>query len=94
MLDDYEKNTLREVEAQLLSDDPEFARAFDARAQDLSRAHLAGVGTTIFLIGGLLVSALVLIAGSLSGAVAFAVATGMIWMAWRLTAATNTLQDR
>ena len=92
MLDDYERNSLREVERRLLSEDPEFARAFDARAQRLSRASLVGVGIKIFLMGGLLVSALVLTAGSLSGAVMFAIATGLIWLAWRYTADTNSRQ--
>jgi hypothetical protein len=90
MLDDFERNALREVERRLLSEDPEFARAFDARAQRLSSASLVGGGIRIFLVGGLLVSALVLGAGSLSGAVAFAIATGLIWLAWRFTAAMNS----
>jgi hypothetical protein len=92
MLDDYERNTLDEVERRLLSEDPGFARAFDAHAESLSRASMAGVGIKIFLIGGLLVSALVLVAGSLSGAVAFAIATWLIWLAWRFGAGMSSRQ--
>jgi hypothetical protein len=84
MLNDHERNTLREFERRLLSEDPEFARSFDARAQRLASASPPGVGIKIFLVGGLLLSALVLVAGSLSGAVAIAVATGLVWLVWRL----------
>ena len=41
------------------------------------------------VVAGLLLSALMLVAGSLSGAVAFATATGLIWLAWRFSAATR-----
>jgi Flp pilus assembly protein TadB len=92
MLDDNERNTLREVERRLLSEDPEFARTFDARAQRLSRASGAWSGIKIFLVAGLLVSALVLLAGSLSGAVVFAIATGLIWLVWRFPAAMTPRQ--
>lgn len=82
MLNDRERDTLREVERRLLDEDPEFARAFNARAQRLP--HPASrLGIKIFLIAGLLLSALVLVAGSLGGAVAFAAATGLVWLAWR-----------
>jgi hypothetical protein len=89
MIDDYESKTLREVERRLLREDPEFTRAFDARAQRLSRTSPPGVGIKIFLSGGLLLSALMLIAGSLSGAMAFAIATGLIWLTWRHTTTTS-----
>jgi threonine/homoserine/homoserine lactone efflux protein len=94
MLDDYEKNALDEVERRLLSEDPEFAQVFDVRAESLSRASAVGAGIKIFLIGGLLVSALVLLAGSLSGAVAFAIATWLIWLAWRFSARMSSRQPR
>ncbi|TWF80469.1 DUF3040 family protein [Pseudonocardia hierapolitana] len=82
MLSDRERETLREVERRLLIEDPEFARYFKARAQRLP--HPAdGLGIKIFLIAGLLISALVLVAGSLGGAAAFAAATGLIWLTWR-----------
>lgn len=82
MLSDRERETLREVERQLLHEDPEFARCFETRAQLLPHP-IAGLGIKIFVIAGLLLSALVLVAGSLGGALAFAVATGLIWLVWR-----------
>jgi hypothetical protein len=92
MLDDYERNALREVERRLLSEDPEFTRAFAARARRLPHNSPTGTGIKIFVIGGSLVSALVLIAGSLSGAVSFAIATGLIWLVWRGTTAPTSRQ--
>jgi hypothetical protein len=85
VLSDRERETLREVERRILSEDPEFARSFDAHAQRLPHASPGGVGIRIFLVVGLLLSALVLVAGSLSGAVAFATTTGLIWLAWRFS---------
>jgi hypothetical protein len=84
VLSDRERDTLREVERLLLNQDPEFARSFKARAQRLPHPT-SRLGIKIFLIAGLMLSALVLVAGSLGGAVAFAVATGLIWLAWRRT---------
>ena len=78
MLSDHEWKTLREVERRLLTEDPEFTRSFDTRAQRL----LGGSdrwGLQIFLVTGLLLSALMLVTGSLSGAVAFAAATGIVY---------------
>ncbi|WP_214403661.1 DUF3040 domain-containing protein [Pseudonocardia lacus] len=85
MLDDHERKALREVERRLLREDPGFGRDFDARARRLSHPSHAGVGIKIFLLGGSLMSALVLLAGSLSGAAAVAVATWLIWLTWRYT---------
>jgi DUF3040 family protein len=82
VLSDREREALREVERQILNEDPEFVRSFDARAQRLPH-HTGGPGIKIFVLAGLLLSALVLAAGSIGGAVAFAVATGLIWLAWR-----------
>jgi hypothetical protein len=82
VLSDREREVLREVERQILHEDPEFARSFDARAQRL-RHRAGGLGIKIFVLAGLLLSALVLVAGSLGGAVAFAIGTGLVWLAWR-----------
>jgi DUF3040 family protein len=82
VLSDRERETLHEVERRLLIEDPEFARSFKARAQRLPHPT-GGVGIKIFLVAGLLLSALVLVAGSLAGAVAFVGATGLIWLVWR-----------
>jgi hypothetical protein len=82
VLSDRERETLREVERRLLIEDPGFARSFEARAQLLPHPT-GGLAIKIFLITGLLLSALVLLAGSPGGAVTFAAATGLAWLAWR-----------
>ncbi|MHA6783218.1 DUF3040 domain-containing protein [Pseudonocardia saturnea] len=86
MLSDHERKTLREVERRFLTEDPEFARSFHARAQGLQRTQDRW-GIQTFLVVGLLLSALMLVTGSLGGAVAFAFATGLIWVAWRFSSA-------
>jgi hypothetical protein len=88
VLSDREREALREVERRLLIEDPEFARSFKARAQRLPHPA-GGFGIKIFLIAGLLTSALVLVAGSIGGAVAFATATGLIWLTWRWAGETD-----
>jgi hypothetical protein len=87
VLNDHEREALREVERRLLSEDPDFAESFTARAQHLSDPSRAGVGIKAFLVAGLVVSALMLVIGSLGGAAAFATGTGCIWLAWRFGAA-------
>jgi hypothetical protein len=82
VLSDRERERLREVERRLLIEDPEFARSFEARAQLLPHPT-RGFGIKIFLITGLLLSTLVLVAGSPGGAVTFAAATGLAWLVWR-----------
>jgi hypothetical protein len=86
---DHERETLLGIERRLLSDDPEFAQSFDARARDLYSASRDGVGAKIFLVAGLLISALMLVVGSLGGAVAFTVGTGLIWLVWRFEAGSH-----
>ncbi|GAA5134833.1 DUF3040 domain-containing protein [Pseudonocardia adelaidensis] len=82
MLSDRDRQVLRGVERQILNEDPAFVRSFDARAQRLRR-HVGGPGIKILVVAGLLLSAFVLVAGSPGGAVLFAVATGVVWLAWR-----------
>ena len=72
MLSDHERKTLREVERQFLAEDPEFTRSFDTRAQRLRRRHLDGVSVKIAIVAAVLLGALMLVAGSPSGALAFA----------------------
>jgi hypothetical protein len=83
VLNDREREALREVERRLLSEDPRFVRSFIARAQRLPQASGARVGIKSFLFAGLLVCAVMLLIGSVPGALAFAVATGAIWLSWR-----------
>lgn len=90
MLSGHERTTLRELERRLLTEDPEFTRSFDASAQ-----HLHGGpdrwGLQTSLVTGLLLSALMLVTGSLGGSVAFAAATGLVWLAWRFSANTRRM---
>jgi hypothetical protein len=83
VLNDHERETLREVERQFLVEDPEFTRSFDARAQRLQRRHLDGGLVKIFLVAAVLFGALMLLAGSPSGALAMAALAGLIWLARR-----------
>ena len=85
MLNDHERKTLREVERHLMADDPEFTRAFEARQGRLPRRP-GRRGTVIAIVAGVLFAALMLIAGSLTGALAVAVTTWLIWLAWRRAA--------
>jgi hypothetical protein len=83
VLNDHEREILREVERQFLVEDPEFARSFATRAQRLQRRHLDGGLVKIFLVAAVLLSALMLVAGSPSGALAFAAVTALIWLTRR-----------
>jgi hypothetical protein len=83
VLSDRERETLREVEARILNEDPEFARTFHARARRLPQVSTGGVGIKIFVVVGLLLGALLLVAGSLTGALAFVIATALVWLMWR-----------
>ena len=82
MLSDHEWRTLREVERRFLTEDPEFTRSFATRAQHLGRAQ-GCVGIKIFLVAAVLLGALMLVAGSPSGALAFAAGAALIWLARR-----------
>jgi hypothetical protein len=82
VLNDHERKALREVEHQLMADDPEFTRAFEARQARLQR-HIGRRAVGIVVAAGMLIAALMLIAGSFAGALAVAATTGLIWMACR-----------
>jgi hypothetical protein len=83
VLSDHERETLRAVERQFLAEDPEFARSFDMRARDLRGGHRVSVSLQIGIVATVLLGALMLVAGSPVGALAFATATGLIWQARR-----------
>ena len=82
MLNDHERKSLRELEQRFMAEDPEFTRSFEARQARLSR-HPRRRGSRIALVAGMLLVGLLLIAGSLAGALVVAVTAGMVWMAWR-----------
>ncbi|MGQ0716352.1 MAG: DUF3040 domain-containing protein [Pseudonocardiales bacterium] len=85
MLSDHERKTLREVERQFMLEDPGFAQSFDTDAQHLHRDSpgLPRWAYTILLVISSTLGLILLVAGSLSGALTFAVVTGLIWAAWR-----------
>lgn len=88
MLSDHEWQTLRAVERQFVTDDPEFTRSFDMRAQrlrrkDHDRKDHGRELVKIAVVGVVLLCALMLVAGSPSGALAFAATAGLIWLARR-----------
>jgi hypothetical protein len=92
VLSDYELKTLREVERQLMLEDPQFARPFHAHQQPPARDHHRPTNKIMIVVAGLLialVSALLLIAGLLSGALTFAAGAGLIWATWRYSDGTS-----
>jgi hypothetical protein len=64
-----------------MAEDPGFARAYEARQTRLSR-HPRRLGARIAVVVAVLLTALMLVTWSLVGALVFAVATGLIWVAW------------
>ena len=83
MLSDRERKTLRELERQFRADDPAFSRSFDVRARRTGRSR---IGTAAAVVTAVLVVALMLVSGSLGGALALAVVTGLLWLAWHRAA--------
>jgi hypothetical protein len=83
VLNDHERKILGEFERQFQVEDPEFTRSFDNRAQRLRRRHLDGAWFQIAIVAAVLLGALMLVAGSPSGALAFAAAAGLTWLARR-----------
>lgn len=82
MLSDHERRTLRELERQLLDDDPGLHRSFDARAQRLGRSPL-GLPATIAIAVAMVLGAVLLVAGAPGAALALLTVTGLLWVAWR-----------
>ncbi|HEY4418040.1 MAG TPA: DUF3040 domain-containing protein [Pseudonocardia sp.] len=81
MLEDHEKETLREVERRLLADDPDFVSEFQARQSHL-RGRTIRFGTVVAIVTALLLVGLMLAAGSVGGAVLWIVATAVVWAMW------------
>jgi Flp pilus assembly protein TadB len=88
VLSDHERKTLREVERQLMIEDPKFTRAFETRQTAMSR-HPLWLAANIAVVVTALLAALMLAAGSLAGALAFAFTTPVIWVTWRHIARTD-----
>jgi len=64
-----------------MTEDPEFTRSFEAQQTRLSRRPHQ-LAARIALVTAALLTVLMLVAGSLAGALAFAFASGVIWLAW------------
>ncbi|WP_158703557.1 DUF3040 domain-containing protein [Pseudonocardia dioxanivorans] len=80
MLDDHERRTLQDLERQLMAEDVEFSRSFRAHTQHLGRKHL-GVAATVAMAVVIVLCALMVMAGSPVGALAFAALSGVLWLA-------------
>jgi hypothetical protein len=81
VLSDHEWKALREVERQFQDEDPRFTRSFEARQTRMAR-HPHELGARLAVVAASLVAAVMLLAGSLAGALAIAFTTGLIWVAW------------
>lgn len=88
MLSDHERETLREVERQFLTEDPGFTRAFEARQTRMSRRPHR-LGARIGLVTSALLTMFLLVAGSLGSALVVAVVTGLIWVVLHHPAGTS-----
>jgi hypothetical protein len=88
VLNDHERNELREVERQFQAEDPRFTRSFEARQARLAR-HPHKLGVNLAVVAATLLAAVTLLAGSLAGAVAIVVTTCLIWLAWSHSAGTD-----
>ncbi|MDN5919811.1 MAG: DUF3040 domain-containing protein [Pseudonocardia sp.] len=89
MLSDHEMKTLRELERQLLDDDPEFPRRFDTRARRLGGNHLGMPAATAIAVV-MVLAAVLLVAGAPGAALGLVTVTGVLWLAWRWCYATTS----
>jgi Protein of unknown function (DUF3040) len=81
MLSEHERQVLHDLERRVAAEDPEFARSFTAPR---TRAgHRAGLAATAAVVVAVLLGVPLLLAGSVVGALAVLVTTGLIWAAWR-----------
>jgi Flp pilus assembly protein TadB len=81
VLSDHEWKALREVERRFQDEDPRFTRSFEARQTRMAH-HPHELGARLAVVAAALVAAVMLLAGSLAGALAIAFTTGLIWVAW------------
>lgn len=95
MLSDHERATLREIQRQVLAEDPRFVQIFDARAQRLSRAPRESLDEyrwlyTVLMWIATAMSVLWVVAGSLGGALLIAVLALTLFLARRRHGTTPT----
>lgn len=83
MLSNHERRTLREVERDCLAEDPDFVRPFQA---DEHRPGYRSTATLAMVVAAS-IGSILLIAGSVVGALAFTVSAGLIWLLRRYSPA-------
>jgi hypothetical protein len=82
MLSDHERKTLLDVERRFIAEDPEFARSFDDQLHRQPAAQ-GGSNGKIAVAVALLFSAILLLAGFPTGALACVITTGVTCAMWR-----------
>jgi len=75
VLSDHERETLREIQRHMVAEDPDFERSFDALE---APARHRWAYTTLVAVTGVL-APVMLLAGSIGGALTFAIAAGSLW---------------
>jgi len=85
VLDDNERNALRELERQLATEDPWFVQTFDRHQERMSDQPRHRHVARIVLAVALAVCALLLLLGSPIGALAVAVTVASAWLVWRFS---------
>lgn len=89
MLSDHEMKRLRELERQLLDDDPEFPRSFDTRARRLGR-HQIGLPAMSAIAVMMVLAVFLVVAGAPGAALGLVTVTGLLWLTWRWCWATTS----
>jgi hypothetical protein len=93
VLSDDERNQLLDVEHRLMADDPEFALSFQEQLRQRPALEpQTGSNSKIAVAVALVFSAILLLAGFTSGAVACVVTTGLVWAMWRYSNGPTTEQ--
>ncbi|WP_445189154.1 DUF3040 domain-containing protein [Pseudonocardia sp. Cha107L01] len=83
MLSDRERETLDEIQLRLLTEDPQFAEAFDRKARGLTARKLDArqATLTVMIVIALLLSVLMIVVQAAGPALLFIVAAGcLIWL--------------
>jgi hypothetical protein len=93
MFSDREWELLRRVESDVVADDPEFARSFEAELEKLHNPpRHRGVMRVAVAVAALLAAGM-LLAGSPLGAMAVLVMAALVWVVWRYSDITEGGDD-
>ncbi|GAB1516143.1 DUF3040 domain-containing protein [Actinophytocola sp. KF-1] len=84
MLSDHERKTLREIQRQLVVDDPDFERTFRTLAAPAPGPTLRWWTYTAVIVIAAVLATVSLLAGSVGGTLAFSVIAGAVWCARHL----------